>query len=165
MNSDQSSATVFFLHGLDSSNQGYKARWFNARFPQMRIHNYRGELADRLAQLKSETQSIHRLILVGSSFGGLMAACHAAQYPAQCAALVLLAPALNFHGYQVPTMALNMPVTLLIGKQDTVCPPDLVLPRARQSFSRLNVHLVEDDHLLHHSFQQLDWPNLLQYTE
>jgi len=39
------------------------------------------------------------------------------------------------------------------------------LPRARQSFSRLNVHLVEDDHLLHHSFQQLDWPNLLQYTE
>lgn len=90
---------LFFLHGLESSSQGFKARWFRARFPQMRIHDYQGDLHSRLAQLERESQGLDRLILVGSSFGGLMATCHAQRHPGQCAGLVLLAPALNFKEY------------------------------------------------------------------
>ncbi len=154
--------TVFFLHGLDSSNLGFKARWFRERFPDMRIHDYGGDLSQRLAQLEEETRDLDNYILIGSSYGGLMAACHARRYPEKCIALVLLAPALNFENYQPPPEKLTMPVTLLIGEQDTVCPPELVLPLARQSFARLDIKLVQDDHLLHQSFQQLDWTRLLQ---
>ncbi|NLZ17690.1 MAG: alpha/beta hydrolase [Desulfobulbaceae bacterium] len=162
MDTPQNTPTLFFLHGLDSSSQGFKARWFREHFPQMCIHDYTGSLASRLSQLAHHTQGIGRYILVGSSYGGLMAACHARLYPQQCAALILLAPALNFEAYQPPPEKLDLPVTLLAGEGDTVCPPDLVLPLAYQSFSQLDIKLVHDDHLLHHSFQELDWPRLLQ---
>lgn len=153
--------SLFFLHGLESSSQGFKARWFRARFPQMRIHDYQGDLHSRLTQLERESQGLKRLILVGSSFGGLMAACHAQHHPGQCAGLVLLAPALNFKEYRVPARRLELPVTLMIGSADTVCPPEQIVPLARRSFARLAIHLVADDHMLHHSFQQLNWSSLL----
>lgn len=162
MTTSPNTPALFFLHGLDSSSQGFKARWFRQRFPQMRIHDYTGSLASRLAQLTHHTKDIDRCILVGSSYGGLMAACQAKRYPQQCTALILLAPALNYEAYQPPPEKLAMPVFLLAGEEDTVCPPDLVLPLARQSFAQLEIKLVRDDHLLHHSFQKLDWPRLLQ---
>ena len=156
--------TVFFLHGLDSSNLGFKARWFRERFPQMRIYDYNGDLSSRLKQLAEKTHGIEKYILVGSSYGGLMAACHASHFQGHCAALILLAPAFNFENYQPPVPNLDLPVTLLLGEQDTVCPPELVLPLARQSFSQLDIQLVQDDHFLHHSFQKLDWPRLLHQS-
>ncbi len=155
------SPTLFFLHGLDSSSQGFKARWFRARFPQMRIHDYQGDLHSRLAQLEAESRGLERVILVGSSFGGLMAAYHAQRHPGQCAGLILLAPALNFGEYQVPAYKLDLAVTVMVGVADTLCPPERVLPLARQSFRRLAIHVMQDDHMLHHSFQQLNWPCLL----
>lgn len=162
MHTSSCKTIAFFLHGLDSSSLGFKARWFKKRFPDMRIHDYRGDLACRLAQLEEETKGLDSCILVGSSYGGLMAACHAKRYPERCTALILLAPALNYENYEPSPKKPAMPVTLLIGKDDTVCPPDLVLPLAEQSFSRLDLRLVPDDHLLHHSFQELDWANLLR---
>lgn len=162
MDTSSRSTALFFLHGLDSSSLGFKARWFRERFPHMHIHDYTGDLLSRLQQLEKHCIGRDNLILVGSSYGGLMAACHARRYPGQCRALVLLAPALNFETYQPPPHKLAMPVTLLVGEQDTVCPPELILPLARQSFSRLDIKLVPDDHMLHHSFQKLDWARLLQ---
>ena len=161
MPADPPKPAIFFLHGLDSSSQGFKARWFKARFPRMHIHDYTGNLVNRLGQLEEQTSSMDSYILIGSSYGGLMAACHARRYAEKCTSLVLLAPALNFEGYQPPPQKLDMPVSLLIGAEDTVCPPDLVLPLARQSFSRLDVKVAQDDHLLHHSFQHVDWTSLL----
>jgi len=125
------------------------------------MQDYHGGLEQRLAQLEEQTAGAGPLILVGSSFGGLMAACFAARHPAQCQRLILLAPALNFSGYQPPTTPLAVPVFLVAGANDTVCPPDLVIPLARASFSNLEVRLEDDDHLLHRTFPHLDWPALL----
>jgi pimeloyl-ACP methyl ester carboxylesterase len=104
---------------------------------------------------------IDRLILVGSSFGGLMAACFASRHPERCRRLVLLAPALNFNSYQPPPTPLAVETLLVLGRHDTVCPPDLVLPQARASFAKLEVRIEEDDHMLHRTFPTLDWANLL----
>jgi pimeloyl-ACP methyl ester carboxylesterase len=125
------------------------------------MHDYQGDLDQRLAQLEGEVAGLDNLILVGSSFGGLMAVCFALCHPGQCRRLILLAPALNFSGYQPPTSPITIPTLLVIGAHDTVCPPDLVLPQARATFSTLEIRVEEDDHMLHRTFPTLDWPQLL----
>ena len=152
---------AFFLHGLESSIQGTKAQWFRLHFPAVRMRNYDGDLPMRMGQLEAQVAGLDQLILIGSSFGGLMAACFAIRYPQRCRRLVLLAPALNFSGYTHPVVPITVPALLVIGKHDTVCPPELVLPQARATFTDLQTHLVDDDHMLHHSFPRLDWPDLL----
>ncbi len=153
--------TAFFLHGLDSSIQGTKGQWFREHFPAVRMHDYQGDLDQRLAQLEQEVAGQDELILVGSSFGGLMAVCFALRHPGQCRRLILLAPALNFSGFRPPATPITTPTLLVIGAHDTVCPPDLVLPRARATFSVLEERVVNDDHMLHRTFPALDWPQLL----
>ena len=150
-----------FLHGLDSSIQGTKAQWFQRHFPRVRLQNYVGDLAERLAQLEAQVAGLERLVLVGSSFGGLMAACFALRSPERCRRLVLLAPALNFVDFHPPAAPLSVPTLVVTGAHDTVCPPALILPLARASFADLEVQLVDDDHLLHRTFPTLDWPRLL----
>jgi len=157
----QTPTTALFLHGLDSSIQGTKGQWFREHFPAVRMHDYHGDLDQRLAQLEGEVAGLDNLILVGSSFGGLMAACFAIRHPQQVGRLVLLAPALNFSGYQPPVTPIHIPTLLIIGAHDTVCPPDLVLPQAHATFSTLEIRVKEDDHMLHRTFPTLDWPQLL----
>lgn len=152
---------ILFLHGLDSSTLGTKARWFRTHFPAVRMRNYLGDLDQRLDQLEEETTGLDHLVLVGSSFGGLMATCFAARHPKRCERLILLAPALNFDGYQPPTVPLAVEALVVIGKNDTVCPPDLVMPLAQATFANLAIRLVDDDHMLHRTFPALDWVSLL----
>lgn len=155
------SAIALFLHGLDSSSGGTKGQWLHQHFPAVRMHDYQGSLDQRLAQLEGEVAGLDSLILIGSSFGGLMAACFALRQPQRCRRLVLLAPALNFPDFHPPSLPIAVPTLVVIGRNDTVCPPDLVLPRARATFSNLEVRLEEDDHMLHRTFPSLDWPQLL----
>ena len=150
-----------FLHGLDSSIQGTKAQWFGRHFPRVRLQNYAGDLDERLAQLEEQVAGLDRLILVGSSFGGLMAACFALRSPERCRRLVLLAPALNFADFHPPAAPIAVPTLVVTGAHDTVCPPKLILPLARASFADLEVRLEDDDHMLHRTFPSLDWPQLL----
>ncbi len=156
-----SAALALFLHGLDSSIRGTKGQWFREHFPAVQMHDYHGDLDQRLTQLEKEVAGEENLILVGSSFGGLVAACYARKHPKQCRRLVLLAPALNFSGYQPPPRPLAVPTLLVTGAHDTVCPPHLVLPQARATFANLEVRVVDDDHMLHRVFPTLDWSQLL----
>ena len=153
--------SAFFLHGLESSSRGTKGQWFNQHFPAVRMQDYHGDLEQRLAQLEEQVAGIDHLILAGSSFGGLMAACFAARHSERIRRLILLAPALNFTDYRPPASPVAAPVLLVMGSRDTVCPPDLVLPRARASFRNLTVRIEDDDHMLHRAFPALDWPALL----
>jgi pimeloyl-ACP methyl ester carboxylesterase len=97
------------------------------------------------------------LNLIGSSFGGLMATCYAIGNRKSVRQLTLLAPALNFAEYTPPPRMLNIPTLLVIGRYDTVTPPDLVLPMAEKTFSDLEVMVVDDDHMLHNTFRTLPW--------
>ena len=154
--------TQIFLHGLDSSSKGTKARFFKEKFPDMIIPDFDGSLEFRLQNLDAICSGLENLTLIGSSFGGLMATCFAAEHQRRINRLYLLAPALNFPGFLVPNEKITLPTFLLIGKHDTVTPPADVLPLAEQTFTHLETHLVEDDHLLHEVFPTFDWQQLLQ---
>lgn len=152
-----------FIHGLDSSSRGTKGSYFRAKYPGMLMEDYAGPLEERMAKLEKGLAGMDNLILVGSSFGGLMAALFACGNRARVRRLVLLAPALGHAdftaGYREPLM---IPVTLYHGLSDVVVPPGPTLLIARHLFGKLEDHLVDDDHSLHRIFPTLNWDALLE---
>jgi pimeloyl-ACP methyl ester carboxylesterase len=153
--------TTVFLHGLDSSGYGTKGRFFSERFPNMLRPDFEGTLVERLQRLNSIVSDRNNLVLVGSSFGGLMGACFTIGNPDKVKRLIMLAPALNFSEYRPPAEKVTTETLLVIGRHDVVTPPDKVIPAAEATFLKLDVQVVDDDHLLHHSFQAMDWKTLL----
>lgn len=152
---------IFFLHGLDSSGNGTKGLFLGKRFPHVKRPDFTGSLTTRLEQFKKLCHSSSSLLLIGSSYGGLMATCYAIDNPQSVAQLILLAPALNYENYHPPVSPLPTPAILVIGKHDTVTPPASVIPLAEATFSNLDTRIVDDDHLLHKSFQTLEWQKML----
>lgn len=157
----QKESPTYFLHGLDSSNRGTKGRFFASNFPEIYSYNYTGTLTERNTSLREQIARQSNLTLIGSSFGGLMAVCTAIDQPDKMNNLILLAPALNFEEFTAPDVKSEVPATLIIGKNDTVCPPDQVIPIAEKTFSNLNVVVVDDDHMMHSTFHDQDWQELI----
>lgn len=153
---------AIYIHGLDSNSRSTKGRFFRERFPDIMSHDYHGGLDERLAQLDDHLVGRNSLILVGSSYGGLMATIFACHHPERVQRLVLLAPALNFPGLDA---CVDRPSTidthLFVGAADEVTPPALVIPIARRLFANLTVMQLDDDHLLHRHFSTLPWKQLL----
>lgn len=151
-----------FIHGLESNNQGTKAVYFRKNFPGMLTPNFPGPLEERMAKLQAILSGQNDLLLVGSSFGGLMASIFAMDHEARVRRLILLAPAINlmeFTPYR--EKKLSMPVHLYHGRQDEVIPLEEVRKVARQVFSDLTFHAVDDDHYLHKTFETIEWGALL----
>ena len=153
--------TIYFLHGLESSGKGTKGRFLVKNFPQTVCPDFEGTLSNRLLQLEALCKNQQQLTLIGSSFGGLMATCYATQHPEKITQLILLAPALNFEAYQPPSEPLQIPTLIIIGKHDTVTPATLVAPLAEATFTDLEIRIENDDHMLHSTFQHLDWQKIL----
>ena len=158
--------TRVFIHGLDSSSRGTKGTFFCERYPRMLISDFSGPLVERMAQLEQSLAGKNNLILVGSSYGGLMAALYACKNEARIRHLILLAPALGHADfspyYKKP---LELPVTLYHGRHDIVVPPGPTHRIAERLFRNLESHLVDDDHNLHIVFPMLDWDLLLETGE
>ncbi|OGR15780.1 MAG: alpha/beta hydrolase [Desulfobacterales bacterium GWB2_56_26] len=152
---------MFFLHGLDSSGRGTKGRYFEDHFPHIHRPDFTGTLTDRLARLTEICRTGERFILIGSSFGGLMATVYAMRHPDKVDRLILLAPALNFPEFRPPAQKLSIPCLVVIGRHDTVTPPDLVVPLVEATFANPEIRMADDDHMLHDSFMNLAWSSLL----
>lgn len=152
---------TYFLHGLESSGQGTKGRFFALHFPQVFRPDFYGTLDNRLHQLDKLCSDRQSLVFIGSSFGGLMATSYTISQPKKVAQLILLAPALNFEDFQPPVKKLATPTILVVGQHDTVTPASLVIPLAKETFSELEIRLEDDDHLLHKTFTSLDWKKML----
>lgn len=127
------------------------------------IADYQGTLADRMELLEEQCRPYDELILVGSSFGGLMAVNFAIHHPDKCKKMILLAPALNFDGFVLPQNPLIIPTVIIIGEHDTVTPPSIVLPLIKKCFTHPEIRICADDHLLADVFQALDWPRYLSF--
>ncbi|MHB8908172.1 MAG: alpha/beta fold hydrolase [Syntrophales bacterium] len=155
--------TRVFLHGLDSSSRGTKGTYFRARYPGMLLEDFPGPLAERMEKLERILQGKGDLILVGSSYGGLMASLFACGHRERIRRLILLAPALEHADFR-PWYAtpLQPPVTLYHGLHDIVVPPGPTRRIAELLFGNLDYHLVDDDHNLHRVFPTLDWNILLE---
>jgi alpha-beta hydrolase superfamily lysophospholipase len=154
--------TLVFIHGLESTAQGTKGQFFRQFFPQMIIEDYTGDFATRMRKLDGLLSGKNDLILVGSSYGGLMATQYAIDNENKVKKMILLAPALNLPEFKPPVHTkLTLPVIIYHGTDDDIVDPYTVKTIALKSFSNLEHHLVDDDHPLHKTFPVLDWKNLL----
>ena len=154
--------TRVFIHGLESSSQGTKGVFFREHYPDMIIEDFGGPLEERMEKLNRLLAGRDDLSLVGSSFGGLMAAIYACEHEKQVRKVVLLAPALHLPDFlRFTGKRVKIPVTLFHGKNDDVVPPGPVKALAEQVFETLDYHLVDDDHSLHVTFPMMDWKALV----
>jgi predicted esterase len=150
--------TLVFIHGLESTAQGTKGLFFRQFFPQMIIEDYTGDFVTRMRKLGSLLSGKNDLIIVGSSYGGLMATQYAIENENKVKKMILLAPALNLPEFKPPVhYKLSLPVIIYHGTDDDIVDPYAVKTIALKYFS----HLVDDDHPLRKTFPVLDWKNLL----
>ena len=149
-----------FIHGLESSGRGFKGRLLRGVYDDTLTPDFRGDLAERMAQLEPLLEGKDPWILVGSSFGGLMAALAACQHPTWVRRLILLAPALHHPEFQTPG-PVTVPTLVVHGTRDEIVPLEEVRVRAERTFTQLTFRQVDDDHLLHATVQELDWHALL----
>jgi pimeloyl-ACP methyl ester carboxylesterase len=154
--------TRVFIHGLESSNQGTKGLFFKKAFPDMIIPNFPGTLQERMAKLNEILSGKSGIRLVGSSFGGLMAARFAMDNESRVDKLILLAPALNLIGFSdVYNRETSIPTWIYHGIEDEVIPLENIEGVAKKTFRHLSLHAVEDDHYLRKTFKAIDWEELL----
>ena len=155
--------TLVFIHGLESTSQGTKGQFFRKYFPQMIVEDYFGDFNERMQKLAGLIDGKDNLILVGSSYGGLMAAQYALQNENRVRKMILLAPALMLPEFTPGAdQQLNIPVTIYHGTEDDVVDPYLVKSIAEKVFRQLEHHMVSDDHSLTKTFPSLNWEKLLK---
>jgi pimeloyl-ACP methyl ester carboxylesterase len=155
-----------FLHGLESSSRGAKAAFLRDLYPDMVIPDLKGSLDERMASIRVILAGQKDIMLIGSSFGGLMATIFAMDNKDAVAGIVLLAPALNFSEFSRYTIQrISAPTWMIIGRDDSVTPAEKVVPVARRIFTTLSYDEVDDDHLLARTFRKLDWKTMLSGKE
>jgi len=155
-------AHLIFLHGLEGTSQGTKATLLRSLFPDMLTPDFSGSLEERMRTLKPILGDREVWTIVGSSFGGLMAALFTCQRPDQVRKLVLLAPALILPQFasSVPT-PVNVPTIIYHGRQDQIIPLEPTRQLAYQVFRNLTFHEVDDEHGLSRTIFEIDWTALL----
>jgi len=153
--------TKIFIHGLESSSKGVKARYFKDKFPDMIIPDFIGSFEERMKKLKDVLKGKSNIRIVGSSYGGLMATVFAMEEE-RVDKLILLAPAINFLNMVVKEpKKIDIPVWIYHGKNDDVIPLNEVRSVAERIFTRLSFNIVDDDHYLHNIFRSIAWEDLL----
>lgn len=153
---------IIYLHGLESNSQTYKAALVREVFPELLVPDFTGSLEERMAQLYPILGKRSNWTIIGSSFGGLMAALFATQRPEQVRKQILLAPALMLPEFanQLPA-PIDVPTVIIHGGKDTVVPIEIVKPLAEKVFRHLDYKIVDDDHRLHQVAAKLDWRSLI----
>ena len=151
-----------FIHGLESSSQGTKGTYFRKRYPDMIIEDYPGNLEERMTRLRGILSDKSDIVLVGSSYGGLMAAMYACDNEHQIKRLILLAPALNLEEFEpYLNRKIEAQVILYHGSRDDIVPLKPVYGIASKVFQNLSHHIVDDDHPLSETFTSFGWDKLL----
>ena len=151
-----------YIHGLESSNKGTKAVFFREKYPHMIIPTFTGNLPERMVKLNRILFNKSDIRIVGSSFGGLMAALFAMENGSQVKRMILLAPAINMIGLAPQKQEkISVPVCIYHGRDDEVISLTDISPVAKEIFTDLSFNIVDDDHFLHKTFKTLDWDVLL----
>ena len=151
-----------FVHGLESSGQGTKATLLRTIYPDILTPDFVGPLEERMSSLAPILAQGSAWIIVGSSFGGLMAALWTCSHPDRVRKLVLLAPALHHPAFaQSPPPAVDVPTVLFHGSRDDIVPLETVRALATATFRNLSHYVVDDEHALRKTAAGLDWRALL----
>ena len=144
--------TIIFCHGLESSPTGAKYQALSDAGLQIRSPDFRGlnlqQRVDKLVPvLAGCRQEGNKVLLVGSSYGGITAVLAAMAEPEAVGGMVLCAPALGLT--EPPAggeLEARVPVVIIHGTPDDVCPIRYSREFARQPGVRLVE--VDDGHRL-----------------
>ena len=160
---------VHFIHGLEGSPSGAKAklltRHFDAVTPAMDTSNFEGCVARHAALLAAGAGGAPD-VLAGSSFGGAVAVA-LLQRGHWAGPTLLLAQAALLYGLPAE-LPPGVPVWIVHGSGDDVVPPEHSR-RLAEASDPANVRLIEvdDDHSLHASVANgslVDWVRDLAET-
>ncbi|MCC5855746.1 MAG: alpha/beta fold hydrolase [Idiomarina sp.] len=145
---------LYFFHGLESGPHGQKYQLLKAEYAQLRSPDFQGmDLETRLLHAEANTRGTQNLVVIGSSFGGLVAARLYSAYPERFKGLVLLAPAVHTEeGDRIARMPDAQYVRVIQGQADDVVPHERVAAFCRRF--DLPLMTVEDGHRLAESASQ-----------
>lgn len=134
---------LYFFHGLESGPHGQKYHLLKAQYPELESPDFQGmDLNARIKHAEAITRDQHGVTLVGSSFGGLLAARLYSLYPERFKSLVLLAPAVHTEeGDHVKALPSASHIRVLHGREDEIVPFDKVA----QFCQRFGINLIEVD--------------------
>lgn len=115
---------LLFFHGLESGPHGQKFQMISSEYEELESPDFQNlDLDQRLLVAEEITRKRSGLTVIGSSFGGLVAARLYSHYPERFQSLILLAPALHTEAADViARMPSAEHVTIIHGTQDTVVP-------------------------------------------
>ncbi|MFX0034395.1 MAG: alpha/beta fold hydrolase [Candidatus Hermodarchaeota archaeon] len=163
---------VIFIHGLESSGKGFKGRLLQKEIiecitPDFEVYdpNISMErlLKIRMEQLYTILRDKEPWIIIGSSFGGLMATLYTLKNPDKVSKLILLAPYLLIPELINKTYSpINVPVIIFHGKYDRVVSLRQSRKYAEKLFTNLTYNIVDDDHFLHKMVVSIDWKLLIE---
>jgi len=153
---------LLWAHGLEGKPHGHKvASLWGAGLIVLAPDFQELALAQRVELLTRVTGDLvrkceQRLVLAGSSYGGLAAALLAAQHPERLKGLLLLAPALGFDESpnddpQALIAPPEVPTIIIHGTDDVVVPLADSRDYAARSGDHVELREVDDDHMLHNS--------------
>lgn len=169
-------AKIIYLHGSDSSSQSGKAKQFAEKFQGMKTPDFTGSFEERMKQLYDALGKEKGWTIIGSSYGGLMAAVFASENPKQVRKLVLLAPAIlkdengiyldpvigePLQGSRKHLQTISIPTVIVHGNQDDVVPLEPVRKTAEELFTDVEFIIVDDGHRLQKAFKELNWEEIL----
>jgi len=128
----------------------------------MLVPDFSGSFSERMEKLYGILSNKSEILLVGSSYGGLMASIFTLENSSRVQGLTLLAPAINLDEFNdCRELTTDVPTTVYHGTEDTVIPIDSVYEQSKKCFKNLTFHRVDDDHMLHKTFKKIDWKNIL----
>ena len=154
---------VIFIHGLMGNSMGVKATLLREKFPRILTPDFNGSLDERMESLCEVLGEIDGWTIIGSSFGGLMAAMYACECPHRVKKLILLAPALIRPDFVAALPdPISVPVQLYHGTEDELIPIAQVKELAEYLFLNFTFNEVEDDHGLFKTVHALDWEAILR---
>lgn len=139
---------LFFFHGLESGPIGTKSSRLKEAFGEVEAPDFEGmmDIEERLKRAEEVTRGEREMVVVGSSFGGLVAALLYSRYPDRFRHYVLLAPALH-QAAASRIEAMPEGAVVIHGRADEVVPLEAV----REVCGRFGVGVIEvdDGHRLH----------------
>jgi len=162
---------IIFIHGLESSGKGFKGTYLKSIIPEILTPNFKkfkrnmlldSLLKERMRQLDLILKKKNSWIIIGSSFGGLMATLYALRNPEKTERLILLAPLLATPMLQIDKISLlDIPTIIFHGKNDEIAQYKASREQAYQLFTRLEFNTTEDDHDLNKTIATINWSKLI----
>jgi len=163
---------IIFIHGLESSGDGFKGQLLRKALPGCLSPNFtpfspkistKELLEKRMKQLHIFLKDKDTWIIIGSSFGALMATLFTLNNPEKVSKLILLAPYLSTQKLDPKKYSpVDVPVIVFHGKQDKIVSIKLSRVRAEKLFTNLVYNIVDDDHSLQKTVQALDWKKIIK---